>query len=75
MAEVLLEVRNVNKAFGGVVTAKQVNMKVEKGESKDSLHISFLDCTEKLTRICCVFSALILSIRYREWYRCCQILG
>ncbi len=32
MAEVLLEVRNVNKAFGGVVTAKEVNMKVEKGE-------------------------------------------
>ena len=32
MGKVLLEVRNVNKAFGGVVTAKDVNMKVEAGE-------------------------------------------
>ena len=32
MAEVLLEVRDVNKAFGGVVTAKKVNMKVYAGE-------------------------------------------
>ena len=31
-------------------------MKREKRESKDSLHVSFLDCTEKLTRICRVFS-------------------
>ena len=32
MAEVLLEVRNVNKAFGGVVTAENVNMTVEAGQ-------------------------------------------
>lgn len=32
MAEVLLEVKNVNKAFGGVVTASNVNMKVLAGE-------------------------------------------
>lgn len=32
MAEVLLEVRNVNKAFGGVVTADNVNMTVEAGQ-------------------------------------------
>lgn len=32
MADYLLEVRNVNKAFGGVVTAKNVNMTVEAGQ-------------------------------------------
>lgn len=32
MGRVLLEIRNVNKAFGGVVTAKNVNMKVEAEE-------------------------------------------
>ena len=32
MAECLLEVRNVNKAFGGVVTAENVNMTVEAGQ-------------------------------------------
>ena len=32
MAEYVLEVRNVNKAFGGVVTAENVNMTVERGQ-------------------------------------------
>ncbi|MDD5954743.1 MAG: ABC transporter ATP-binding protein [Firmicutes bacterium] len=32
MAEYLLEVRNVNKSFGGVVTAENVNMTVEAGQ-------------------------------------------
>jgi branched-chain amino acid transport system ATP-binding protein len=32
MGKVLLEVRDVNKAFGGVVTAKNVDMKVKAGE-------------------------------------------
>ena len=32
MADYLLEVRNVNKAFGGVVTTKNVNMTVEAGQ-------------------------------------------
>lgn len=32
MAEVLLEVRDVNKSFGGVVTADHVNMTVEAGQ-------------------------------------------
>ena len=32
MAECLLEVRNVNKAFGGVVTGENVNMTVEAGQ-------------------------------------------
>jgi len=32
MAECLLEVRNVNKSFGGVVTAENVNMTVEGGQ-------------------------------------------
>lgn len=32
MSEVLLECRGVNKAFGGVITAKNVNLKVEAGE-------------------------------------------
>lgn len=32
MAEILLEVKGVDKAFGGVVTAKDVNMKVEAGK-------------------------------------------
>ena len=32
MAEFLLEVRDVGKAFGGVVTAEHVNMTVEAGQ-------------------------------------------
>lgn len=32
MSEYLLEVRNVNKSFGGVVTAENVNMTVEAGQ-------------------------------------------
>lgn len=32
MGEILLEVRDVDKAFGGVVTAKNVNLKVEAGK-------------------------------------------
>ena len=32
MERVLLEVRDVNKAFGGVITAKNVDMKVMAGE-------------------------------------------
>lgn len=32
MAEILLEVRDVNKSFGGVVTADHVNMTVEAGQ-------------------------------------------
>ena len=37
MAEILLEVKGVDKAFGGVVTAKDVNMKVEAGKIRGSL--------------------------------------
>lgn len=32
MAEVLLEVKNVDKAFGGVITAEKINMTVEAGQ-------------------------------------------
>lgn len=32
MAEIVLEVKNVNKAFGGVITAENVSMTVEKGQ-------------------------------------------
>lgn len=32
MAEIILEVKNVDKAFGGVITAKDVCMTVEKGQ-------------------------------------------
>ena len=37
MSEYLLEVRNVNKSFGGVVTANDVCMSVEPGQIRLSL--------------------------------------
>lgn len=33
MGEILLEVKGVNKAFGGVVTANNIDMMVEAGRS------------------------------------------
>ena len=40
-------------------------VRAEKDRSKDSLHISFLDCIEKSTRICHIFSYFLLDVGNR----------
>ena len=48
-------------------------MKLGKRESKDSLHISFLECMEKLTKICHDFSKTKSNKKRAVVVGCCGL--
>ena len=65
MSEYLLEVRNVNKSFGGVVTANDVCMSVEPGQIRGLIGPNGAGKTTLLNLISGIYDVVIFSLTAR----------